>query len=671
MFLREIKSILLILFSLLFISTGLSQNTQTERDKQTLEKGIRILREYCQENSNWQVVQPGVENKVKGLVHFIEDESIDNIIEYLNKARLDSVNIVTRQPDNVEDSLSVPGYLSALNVKKGKEQVGIECQSDFQKTGVIIPLSLVSKAREEAEIIPEGKGIQLFMDSVYIMPDSLIIPEVIPDSVLNTPEQFARLIKTDSVRTGYIEEKRLHYNDSVQQAHVEFVVAEYRRQKFEEELNRRIKRYGDSVNINNQIVLKLYNDSVVSVVNDSIRSIIETLTLYADFIDTVRVSMVNLTGETSDILLQNGNERFSRVWLKNEQNDSLRVMVKNTDKRTIQMLIDDGVTFSRIKEKQTKDFDFALLEKEISDFTEVGKSYELETPWRIGGDGSLGFTQTYLENWKKGGKSALSSLMVLKGFVNYSRADGKVKWENTGEIRNGMIRPGGKESELQKNDDKFEITSRYGISAFKKWYYSAEFNFNTQLFRGYNYPKADNPKPISAIFAPSKTYFKVGLDYKPNKDVSLFLSPLTIKNVYVRDTTLVDQTNFGVATDKKSFWEPGLNADLRFRTNITEDITYETKYKMFINYQEPFKKFDINWENLLKMRLTDYIDMSMMVHLIYDDDMLFPVLDGNDVPVLDNNGKPKQKPMLQIKELITVGFSYKINRKVMRTHRIR
>ena len=48
-------------------------------------------------------------------------------------------------------------------------------------------------------------------------------------------------------------------------------------------------------------------------------------------------------GESKDILLQNGNERYSRVWLKNEQNDSLRVMIKNTDKRSMQMLIDDGV----------------------------------------------------------------------------------------------------------------------------------------------------------------------------------------------------------------------------------------------------------------------------------------------------------------------------------------
>ncbi len=165
--------------------------------------------------------------------------------------------------------------------------------------------------------------------------------------------------------------------------------------------------------------------------------------------------------------------------------------------------------------------------------------------------------------------------------------------------------------------------------------------------------------------APARTFFKLGLDYKPNKDFSLFLSPLTIKNVFVKDTVKIDQTKFGISANKKSFWEPGLNADITFKKEITKDIIYETKYKMFINYKEPFKKFDINWENLLIMQLTDYIDMRMMVHFIYDDDVLFPVYDDSNMVIIGEKAK------LQIKELITVGFSYRINHKVVTTKRIR
>ena len=142
------------------------------------------------------------------------------------------------------------------------------------------------------------------------------------------------------------------------------------------------------------------------------------------------------------------------------------------------------------------------------------------------------------------------------------------------------------------------------------------------------------------------------------------LSPFTAKNIYVRDTSLIDQTNFGVPADKKSFWKPGLNADIKFRKDITEDISFETKYKMFINYLAPFRKFDIDWENTFQMRLTENINMRFLIHFIYDDDVLFPVYDDNDVQI-------GEKPKLQIREFFSIGFAYKINHKVMRAKRIR
>jgi hypothetical protein len=398
------------------------------------------------------------------------------------------------------------------------------------------------------------------------------------------------------------------------------------------------------------------------VVNDSIDLVVAELAEYADFVDTTRFTMTNLPGEESSVLLRNNLTGFSRFWLKNEQNDSLRLMVKSIDKRTMQLLIDDGVTFSRFRPRQAKEFDFSTLNRGVSGLTNVQEKYQVLTPWRLGGDGTVGFTQTYLENWKKGGQSALSLQIILKGFANWSRHDGKVKWENSGEIRNGYLRPGGEGAETQKNDDKFEITSRLGVSAFKKWFYSTEFNFETQLFNGYKYPTSDNPDPISAFLAPARTFFKLGLDYKPNNNFSLFLSPLTAKNVFVKDTVKINQTNFGIESGKRSYWEPGLNTDIFWRKNLTPQITYETKYKMFINYLQPSGNLDINWENNLVMQLTDHINMRMMVHFIYDEKVLFPVEDANGQPL-------EPKPKLQMKEFITVGFTYKINKQVTRTRR--
>jgi hypothetical protein len=83
---------------------------------------------------------------------------------------------------------------------------------------------------------------------------------------------------------------------------------------------------------------------------------------------------------------------------------------------------------------------------------------------------------------------------------------------------------------------------------------------------------------------------------------------------------------------------------------------------MFINYKQPLGNLDINWENMMVMQLTDHINLRMMVHLIFDEDVLFPVYDANDVKI-------GEEPKLQLKEFINIGFTYKINKQVTRTRR--
>jgi len=663
---RGKSKLLVLLISLLFpyyILTAQNNRTDKNGEKEVLEYGIRLLKRYFEQDSLWHVAHPETGRSVKGLIHFIEDQPLDSIQTSLgSNMNSEGFRFVYRLPEHVADSLQVPGYISSASVRGKLERISSDLQKKYFQEELAVPVSLVSNLESRAGVIAQGAGKSLFESRYYQLPDSLQLPDVIPDAMMQSPNDFRRFLRLDSMRNQYIEEKRKAYNDSIVNAYRNTVIDNYRRQMYDQERNVQYKRLSDSVKVNNYQVLKQYNDTVIAVVNDSIMLIVEELMAYANFIDTTTVTVSNLLGEEAYVFLQQNNPSFSRVWLKNEQNDSLRLLVKSTGKRSMQMLIDDGVTFSRFKPRQTKDFDFSSLNQRMSGLTGVRERYQVLTPWRIGGDGNVGFTQTYLENWKKGGQSALSLQIVLKGYANYSRHDGKIKWENSSEIRNGYIRPGGEGAELQKNDDKFEVTSRFGVSAFKKWYYSAEFNYETQFFNGYRYPKATNPEPISAFMSPARTFFKIGLDYKPNNNFSLLLSPFTAKNVFVRDTVRIDQTKYGLKEWQRSAWEPGLNTDIFYRRNITSDITYETKYKMFINYLQPAGNLDINWENLVVMRLTDHINMRLLVHMIYDQNVTFPVYDANDIMI-------GEKAKMQLKEFFTVGFAYKINKQVTRTRR--
>jgi hypothetical protein len=566
-----------------------------------------------------------------------------------------------RLPDFVGDTLQIPGYIGYRDLMRTVSDKQRSMLTDLKRKDAELQAELLQNIESKVSLIAPGHGSRLFSSSFYTLPDSLKVPETIPETMLNSSDDFQRFQKLDSLRSAFIEQKRVHYNDSVVSVYIDSVLAVTNNTNAEDLIRGQVGEYIDSVLQNNANLVQEYNGNVVSAVNDTLSAIISELVEFANRIDSTTILIQNLDGNANNLILGGWENGFARIWLKNRQNDSLSVVVQNTDKRSFKMLIDDYATIRRFSQQQAKEFSFANSEP-LSQLAKFHNRYKIETPWNIGGDGNIGFTQTYLSNWSKGGKSAVSMLLVLKGFANYNTLDGKVKWENSGEIRNGWLRTGSddpdKKYESQKNDDKFEVISRIGISAFEKWYYSAEVDFETQLFYGYKYPVSQNPDPISGFLSPAKTLFKIGLDYKPNSKFSLFLSPLTSKSVFVRDTARINKAGFNIPGGKRTLWVPGLNADLSFKTNIMQNITWETKYKMFVDYTAPFEKFDINWENLVVMKVNDYIDVRMMLHMIYDDDVLFTVKE---------NGVDVKKPKLQIKELITVGFSYKINRKVLRT----
>ncbi len=657
-FLKKTFFILLIFLFPAFYKLSAQNSVQEKSDVSYV---VRFLKKYFQDNSSWHITTGEQGKTVFDLIHFIEGDPVDTVISRINTFVAEpNPQFVIRYPENVYDSLRIPGFIPVEKVRLRIGQIDETLNREMNENPIPVPIELLSGIEKRVRLIPPEEGMSLFTDSVYQLPDSLKFLDAIPDKMVQTDRDFKRILHLDSLRDDYVEKMRIHFNDSVQSAYRDSIIVDYQFRKFSEKSGQLKKRYTDSVRVNNYRMVAAHNESVVKSVNDSIAAALNYLARYANQIDTTKLSVRNLDNRGADIFLKNESQHFTRFWLKNQQNDSLSVIVRNIDKNSVMMLIDDGVTFSRFTEKTKKDFDFEKLAMSKGKLQKVDPKYKVFTPWRIGGDGTVGFTQTYLENWKKGGKSAISLLFILKGFANYSSTNNLFKWENYGEVRNGWIKPGGEK--VQKNDDKLGLGSRLGLSAFKKWYYSTGLDFETQFFNGYKYP--DMTKPISGYMSPGKLFFKIGLDYKPNKNLSLFISPITSKTVFVRDTVHIDQTKLGVERGKKSFWEPGLNTDLYFKKDFTKDIMYETKYKMFINYRQPFTKYDIDWENLLVMRFNDYINMRMMVHFIYDDNVMF-----KEIKTVNGKDTEIWKPKMQIQELITIGFSYKINRQVSRAQR--
>ena len=262
--------------------------------------------------------------------------------------------------------------------------------------------------------------------------------------------------------------------------------------------------------------------------------------------------------------------------------------------------------------------------------------------WRTGGMYSLNLSQGSLSNWAAGGEDfslALNSLLNLYGFYK----KGKNSWDNTFDFNIGYVKTTSLGS--RKNDDRFDLLSKYGHSISDKISASMLFNLRSQFFKGYTYP--DNVKTFSSAFmSPGYLLLGAGFDYKPNKDLSIFLSPATARWVIVRDTALSNKGLHGVPPGKKSSHEFGAFASISYLKAINKVLTYKSRLDLFSNYRHNPKNIDLYMTNTLNASISKILTATWGLDLIYDDDAkLF--------------GKNHNSPALQIRSLVGVGLLVK------------
>lgn len=305
----------------------------------------------------------------------------------------------------------------------------------------------------------------------------------------------------------------------------------------------------------------------------------------------------------------------------------------------------------------------ALLPAIFMALSSIAQTPDTLKNWKKGGLISINFAQASFTNWAAGGENSVSGIALLNAFSNYKK--GKDIWDNSIDLAYGMLQSGTRA--LRKNDDKIDLSSKYGRYAFyDHWYYSALINFKSQFADGYNFP--NDSVVISRFMAPGYLLGSIGLDYKPNDYFSLFLSPVTSKTTFVNDQRLADAGAFGV--DKAEFdingvkikdgklvrTEVGGYLRMTFKKDIMKNVNFGTKLELFNNYFENPENIDVNWEVLIGMKVNKYLSASISTQMIYDHDIPVPFerkVNGN------GTGQKGAGPRLQFKEVLSIGFSYK------------
>lgn len=268
--------------------------------------------------------------------------------------------------------------------------------------------------------------------------------------------------------------------------------------------------------------------------------------------------------------------------------------------------------------------------------------------WKKGGLFNANFGQTSLSNWAGGGDKLQ---LNVNGFINLYAfyAKDRTAWDNSLDLALGYI----KSTSLgdRKSDDRIDFISKYGykLSPTSKWYASMLFNFRTQMAPGFNYPTATTSNKISQFLSPAYVLLSAGLDYKPNKSFSLFVSPLTSRWVIVNAKGLnpASPTSkggvYGVPVGKSVRNEIGAFLSASYMNEIVKNVTYKGKLDLFSNYKSNPQNIDVFMTNLLSANIFKGISFNLGLDMVYDD----------DVRVL---GKDFKSRRTQLRQYIGVGY---------------
>ena len=279
---------------------------------------------------------------------------------------------------------------------------------------------------------------------------------------------------------------------------------------------------------------------------------------------------------------------------------------------------------------------------------------ELPQGWSHKGNIGLNFGQSSYTNWAAGGQNTINGQGIFNYEIHY--LNGKFKWDNTLNTALGYSYFDFNHKPI-KTDDKIEFTSLATLKATEHLNYGAELAFRSQFAKGWDYEVDSTVHYISKFLAPAYISLGLGIEWVPNPHFSLYFSPVTGRVTIVNDDYLASIGAFGVneldkndtvlhANAAKVRYEFGARAVAKFQYPLAQNIDFNSKLELFSNYLKNPQYIDVDWQNMLVLKVNDWLNCNLSTHLIYD----------RDIPFYDENNVKIEGSKVQFKEVLAIGF---------------
>lgn len=259
--------------------------------------------------------------------------------------------------------------------------------------------------------------------------------------------------------------------------------------------------------------------------------------------------------------------------------------------------------------------------------------------WKYKGDCYLQLMQNFVSsNWYKGGENSYSMVGSLAFEFNYNNKS-RFKWDNKLEMKLGFQTSNGDTLHTFKtNEDLIRYTSKVGLQAANKWFYTLQMIGTTQFTRGY---KENDPETYSDFLAPLNINLSLGMDYQietKNKRFTgnVHLAPLAYNFRYVQSRNLAER--FGIDEGKHIKNDFGSEFVCDLKWDVLTNLSWQARLYGYTTY----KRTEFEWENTFTFYFNRFISTKIFVYPRFD----------------DGASRSSHHSYWQLKEFASVGFSY-------------
>ena len=263
----------------------------------------------------------------------------------------------------------------------------------------------------------------------------------------------------------------------------------------------------------------------------------------------------------------------------------------------------------------------------------------MRTPWRKEATLMAQITQNYVtDNWYQGGSSSFAGLGIAKGQISY--ITDRFTWENTGEWRiGGSTITADSLHKVNTTDDMLRLYTKANLRIVPKWFTSISAEMETRFFPTY---KSNSLELKSGPFSPFRFTAAFGVDYKPVKNLSISVSPVSYKVIHMMDTVRVRPKDYGLDEGQQTQHNIGSSIRVEYTWKPVREVSLETRFYMYTNY----RNVEIDLEANCDFIINRFLSARLMIHPRFDSSV---IMEG------DKHAK------LQFRELLSIGFAHKFH----------